>query len=158
MRIIKILFITLFFFCGHKGIAQKKPTKVTSYPVRFKAPKLQTYLSSYKDSVSITGGEAESIIAFPLKVVDAKNTAYKISSYQFMYKKKAVTEDEKSGKVSGTTSISADYFKTTPLPGLWVNIIREQLKKGEQLYFFDVIVKDAQGRLLIAPNLKIMVQ
>lgn len=157
MRVPAIVFV-LLLAGSCTGYAQKRPARVTNYPVKFKAPKLQTSLSAYKDSVMIPVSEAENIIALPLKVVDAKNQPYTISSYQFMYRKKVVTEDEKTGKVSGTSSISADHFKTSPLPPLWTNIIREQLKAGEQLYFFDIIVKDAKGRLLIAPNLKIMVR
>lgn len=159
MRIIKISLVALLLFSWFAGASQKKTAaRVTNYAVKYKAPKLQTFLSGYKDSVVITSAEAENIIDLPLKVIDAKKTGYKISSYQFLYKKKVVTEDEASGKVSGATSISADYFKQTPLPPLWVNIIREQLKSGEQLYFFDVIVKDAQGRLSFAPDLKIIVK
>jgi hypothetical protein len=36
--------------------------------------------------------------------------------------------------------------------------ITEQLKPGEEIFFFDVVVKDAQGRLMFAPNLKLVIQ
>lgn len=152
-------FLAALLLFSSLATAQKKATsKVTSYAVKYKAPKLQTFLANYKDSAVITTSEAENIIALPIKVSDSKKTAYTISSYQFLYKKKVVTEDEATGKVSGTTSIVSDHFKASPLPLQWINIIREQLKSREELYFFDIIVKDAQGRLSFAPNLKIIVQ
>src|SRR5205085_10333075 len=121
----------------------------------FKAPKLFTILSTYKDSALVTVEEAEQIIAMPLRIVDDKKNVYRLSSYQFLYRKKGVTEDEQTGKVTPTTSISSALFKSSPLSDLWINLIREELKAGEELYFFDVIAKDAQGRVMYAPDLKI---
>ena len=84
------------------------------------------------------------------------NTAFHLTSSYI--EKKTVTEDEQTGKVSPATSMVADRFTATPLPGLWINKIREELKAGEELYFFDVIAKDAKGRVMYASSLKIMIQ
>ncbi len=161
MRILLKAFLVLMTTCFfiYNSSAQKKPAKrpVTTVQ-KFKAPKLYTFLSSYKDSVSVPLAIAESIIAAKLQVFDDKKNEYTVTSYQFLYRKKTVTEDEQTGKVSPATSIVADRFTTTPLPGLWINKIREELKTGEELYFFDVIAKDTQGRVMYASSLKIMVQ
>ncbi len=134
-------------------------TKPAVKPIaKYKVPKLYTQLGSFRDSVSITEEEAENIIAIPLKISDDKKGVYTVSSYQFLYRKKGVTEDEATGKVSPASTIVSSRFKITPLPQTWVNEIREQVKPGEELFFFDVIAKDAQGRVMYAPNLKIMVK
>ncbi|MBK7434412.1 MAG: hypothetical protein IPI66_11245 [Chitinophagaceae bacterium] len=125
---------------------------------QFKPPKLFTQLSIRMDSVVVDRAEAVLLIKMPLLITDEKKNVYKISSYQFMYKKLGVTEDEASGKVSPTSSRVINLFKTTPLPELWLRIITEDLKSGEELYFYDVIVKDAAGRLMFAPSLKIKVK
>ena len=57
-----------------------------------------------------------------------------------------------------TTTISADLFRTSPLSPLWITTINDQLKTGDELFFFDIIVKDEQGRLMFAPQLKLMVR
>lgn len=139
---------------------QKKPAKKNDVtPVqKFKPPKLHTLLDSYKDSTSVSAEEASRIIGLPLKIYDDKKVEYSISSYQFMYRKAGVTEDEQTGKLSPTTTISSDRFKISPLPQLWVNLIKEQVKKGEEFYFFDVIAKDTQGRVMYAPTLKITIR
>ena len=88
---------------------------------------------------------------------DDKKGVYTVSSYQFLYKKKGVTENEETGKVSPTTTIVSQRFKTTPLPQVWIDNVRQEVKSGEELYFFDVIAKDAQGRVMYAPDFKIKV-
>jgi len=157
MRIIKLLFISIGLLFGANVHAQKTPATVKTQ--KFKAPKLFTHLGNVTDSVvTITEAEAENIIALPLKIVDDKKNEYTVSSYQFLYNRRVVTEDEQSGKVTPTSSIASSRFTSSPLPQLWVNQVREQLKSGEYLYFFDVIAKDSQGRVMYASTLKIMVK
>ena len=156
-KVFLMLIATCFFIQGSN--AQRTPAKNKITPVqKFKAPKLYTYLTTYKDSVSIPLVIAESIIAAKLKIVDDNKVEYTVSSYQFLYRKKTVTEDELTGKVSPATSLVSDRFTTSPLPAFWINQIKEQLKAGEELYFFDVIAKDAKGRVMYASNLKIITQ
>ncbi len=124
---------------------------------KFKAPKAFAYLGKYKDSATISVAEGSELINAALKIVDAKNPAivYTLSSYQFAYKRVIVTEDEETGKARAASDMAASIFKVTPLPPIWKKTIQETLKKGEQFYFFDIIVKDAQGHLFFAPELKI---
>jgi hypothetical protein len=133
--------------------AQTKPATI-----KFKAPQLYTQLGAYRDTVTIAVAEAESIIGQPLHIYDDKKGLYTVSSYQFLYRRRGVTENEETGKVSPMSSIISQLFKITPLPQSWIDNIREQVKSGEELFFFDVIAKDAKGRVLYAPNLKIMIK
>jgi hypothetical protein len=146
----------------HFAMAQK-PKPATKPAVKtvqkFKPPKLKISLGNRSDSVvKVSVDEAVQLVTMPLTITDDKKSVYTISSYQCMYKRKGVTEDEQSGKVSPTTSMVADLFKTTPLPDIWKKIIAEQVKPGEEILFFDVVVKDTQGRLMFAPTLKLLVQ
>ena len=138
--------------------AQKKNNATT--PVKkFKPPKLYSFLLNYKDSVTkVTRDEAIRAINSGLRVTDEKKGLYKITYYNFLYKRVVVTEDESSGKLSPATSVISDHFTNSPLPALWLNTISEQLKPGEELYFFDIIAKDAQGRIMYAPNIKLVIR
>jgi hypothetical protein len=49
-------------------------------------------------------------------------------------------------------------FKTTPLPKVWVDNLKNGFQKDEELYFFDIIVKDNKDRKFFAPDLKITIQ
>lgn len=160
MRLFKIILLfTIFAGVAISSQAQSKSaTRTTKLASKYKPPKLITLLSTYKDSAIVNAAEAEHIIAMPLRVLDDKKNVYTISSYQFLYRKKVVTEDEETGRVSPATSIISDRFKTSPLPEQWINKVREQIKAGELLYFFDIIAKDPQGRVMYAPEFKITVQ
>jgi hypothetical protein len=153
MKNIKILLVIGMFAASMPVNAQTKPAIK-----KYKVPTLYTQLGGLRDSVSIPVSEAENLIGKPLKIFDDKKGLYTISSYQFLYRKRGVTEDEESGKVSPVNTIVSSRFKITPLPETWIIQVREQLKAGEELFFFDVIAKDAQGRVMYAPDLKIMVR
>jgi len=136
-----------------------KPAAKTGPVVKFKPPKLKTSLGSRSDSlVTVSVDEATNLITLPLTVTDDKKAVYTIASYQCIYKKRGVTEDEESGKVSPMSNIVAQVFKTTPLSEIWKKTITEELKAGEEITFLDVVVKDAQGRLMFAPSIKLIVK
>ncbi len=157
MNFIKIAFVILMAGTALQASAQKKNAPKSKAITKFKAPKLQTFLGSYKDSAGLSVVDATNLIATPLKITDDKKNIYTISSYQFLYKKVGVTEDEKTEKTSPVTTISSGRFKVSPLPAIWVNTIQQQVKPGEELFFFDVIAKDALGRVMLAPNLKLTI-
>jgi hypothetical protein len=144
--------------------AQKPKPKpaTTAKPVGFQKytpPKLFSMLGIRGDSNSVLLEEALQLIKLPLRVTDDKKNIYTISSYQAMYKRRGVTEaEDMSGKTSPTTTTTIANFKTTPLSPIWIKTLTEQLRIGEELYFFDIVVKDAQGRLMFAPELKIKIK
>ena len=133
----------------------KKPVSTFA---KFKPPVVKSYLAKYTGTTSCSPEEGKQIILQALKIADDKNNTYKISSYQFAYKRLGVTEDETTGAVTPAKDMVAERFTETPLPQIWKSNITEQLHKGEELYFFDIIVYDKQGRLFFAPELKITIQ
>lgn len=143
------------FFCFAQE-SQKKPqiTKVA----KFKPPVVKPFLGINTNGASVTGDEANQLITLPLKITDAQNHIYSIDSYHFLYKRKSVIEDEKTGRKQATFTTVADVFKTTPLPKIWIDNIQNGFQKGEELHFFDIVVKDKAGRIFFAPDLKITVQ
>ena len=98
MRSVKIAltFVLLICFANVKAQTKKQPR-----------PVLTTLVSQYKDSVKLNAEEAERVIAQPLRVIDDKKTVYTIASYQFLYRRNVVTEDEQTGKITPTTSIAS---------------------------------------------------
>jgi len=143
-------------------VAQKPatPVKPKVVPVqKFKPPKLNTKLGNSSDTlITVSVDEALHLIELPLSITDDKKAAYTVNTYQCLYKRKGVTEDEESGKVSPTSTVIAQVFRSTPLSEIWRKTLNEQLKSGEEIFFFEVIAKDAQGRLMFAPNLKLVVK
>lgn len=158
--IVRFLLVCSFSAVLSTALAQKpKQEPVKPVPVqKFKPPKLTSSLGINSDSATVYLEEALQLVQLPLKITDERKNSYNISSYQVMYKRKAVTEDEATGKVTPVTSNVAELFRETPINGIWKKLLAEQLKQGEELYFFDIIVKDTQGRYMFAPNLKIKIK
>ena len=139
------------------GQGLQKPAAKTF--VKFKPPVVKTYLGKISGNDATTGVvEIKNLIVLPIKIIDDKDVTYTINSYQFVYKRQGETEDEESGKTSPATDIVSNHFSTTPLPEIWQKNIIEGAHKGEEIYFFDIIAIDKQGRRFFAPELKIKIQ
>ena len=107
--------------------------------------------------VSPTAAAAAQLFSQPIRIIDDKNVGYLISSYQFAYKRIGITEDEVTGKISPQSEIVANRFYSAILPLVWQNNIKETLQKGEELYFFDIVVISSAGFRFYAPDLKITI-
>ena len=154
-----ILKRTLFFyllFVASAIFAQDK-TVITKEP-KFKPPVVKTYLGINQNGALVTKEEASQLIGLPLKIVDDKNNTYPIDSYQFLYRRKSTVQNDETGKKETTFTIVADRFFATPLPKVWIDNTKDQFQKDEQLYFFDIVVKDKEERKFFAPELKITIQ
>ena len=149
---------TMGLLCATLMFAQKPAKPVTPPTGNVKKPQVKTYIGKITGTISMNADEARQVVTLPLKVTDDKNVGYVISSYQFAYKRIGITEDEETGKTAVQSDLAAERFTTTPLPAVWQKNIIEGLHKGEELYFFDIIVFDKQGRLFFAPEIKITIQ
>ena len=152
-----LLFFLLAAGCLTAGLseAQKPAEKQTG---NAKKPLVKTTLGTATGNISMPAAEAGTLIALPLKITGEKNLDYAISSYRLAYKRLGVKEDEETGQVTEESDVVAERFTVTPLPQVWQKNITDGLHKGEQLYFFDVIAFDKQGRRFFAPELKISIQ
>ena len=146
-----ICFFTLISAAAQtqKNNRQKNPAEVAAKPI------FKTSLGNLVDTATIYVEELLQLVAVPLKVTDDKKNTYPIISYRVLYTKQGVTENEEMTKALPTSSKVSGYFTSTPLPAIWVDNIRQGLKPGEELLFFDIVVKDPQGKLWFVPNLKI---
>jgi hypothetical protein len=158
MPVVKSLLSIVFAISITTAVAQKPAAAKSTGIEKFKPPKLTCTLGAHADSAIVLRDEAVQLIALPLKITDDKKNIYSISSYQLMYKRRAVTEDEETGKVSPIMSNVSNLFRETPITPLWTKILNEQLRAGEELYFFDIVAKDANGRLMFAPELRIKIK
>jgi hypothetical protein len=148
---------TTNIMCQPVKQAPIKPGTITKV-TKFKPPVVTTMLGRNTKSAIVTVEEANQLLSLPLTITDDKNSAYTITYYQFMYRKKSVIENEETGRKEVVFTTVADLFKATPLPQLWINNIAGGLQKDEELYFFDIIVKDKLNREFFAPDLKLRIQ
>ncbi|MGB4844766.1 MAG: hypothetical protein WBP16_09895 [Ferruginibacter sp.] len=158
LKPVKLLLLFVLSVTALTAWAQKPASGKPVTVQKFTPPKLTCVLGIHADSATVFKEEAVQLVKLPLKITDDKKNVYTISSYRFKYTRRVVTENEETGKALPAISEILDLFRTTPLPDLWRNTIAEQIKPGEELYFFDIVVTDAQGRYMFAPTLRIKVK
>lgn len=157
MKIILKHSLLLYLLLAASAIFAQEKSIITKEP-KFKPPVVKTYLGINQDGAKVTKEEASQLIGLPLKIVDDKNNSYPVDSYQFLYRRKSIIQNDETGRKEVTFTIVADRFFTTPLPKVWVENTKDQFQKDEQLYFFDIVVRDKEGRKFFAPELKITIQ
>ncbi len=134
-----------------------KAQQRTEPKAKFKPPVVKTYLGGHKNEDSISKATAKIILPLPLKILDSKNIEYTVTNYRFLYRKKSFVQNPDTGKMEAVFTISADTFTETPLPKVWIENVGYNLLKGEEFYFFDIIVKDKEGHRFLAPNFKLFI-
>ena len=158
MKIILKFFLPIFLFAATTTVSFAQQKEVITKVQKFKPPVVKTYLGINQNGAQVTVDEANQLIALPLKIVDDKNNQYPIVSYRFLYRRKGIILNDETGKKEISFTIDADRFNTTPLPKVWIDNIQGHLQKDEQLYFFEIVVKDKENREFFAPELKITIK
>jgi hypothetical protein len=155
-KILKYVFIFSLTFGFHLISFSQSPviTKIK----KFKPPVVNTFLGIRSNGDTVTIDEASQLIGLTLKIMDVKKNIYKIDSYQFLYEKRGEIQDEETGRKNATYTTVADMFHTTPLPQVWIDNLKGGFQKNEEIYFFDILVKDETNRIFYAPDLKIFIQ
>ena len=153
---LKFCFLFLLFAPALTSNAQEK-TVITKVK-KFKPAVVQTVWGINKNEAIVSREEAIKLLFSPIKIVDAGNNVYTVDNYRFLYRSKSIVENEQTGRKEVSFTVTSDKFTTTPLSRVWIDNIKDNLKPDEQLFFFDVLVKDDQGRLFFAPDLKITIQ
>ena len=160
MLSIKHIFLSSVLLLLVAGLSAQTPkiNNTKNTPVqKFVPPKVKTFWGARTDSASVTVDEALQLLTFAIRITDDKKNVYGISSYQFLYRKVGVIENEETGKTTPSSTVVADLFRTSPLPDIWIKSVSAQLKSREEFYFFDIVAKDAQGHFFFAPTLKIKI-
>lgn len=151
-----LIWVCFLFVVPAISFGQQKEV-ITKIP-KFKPPVVKTFLGINQNGAQVTADEGNQLVGLPLKIVDDKNNLYPISTYRFLYKRKGYIIDDETGKKDVSFNIVADRFDKTPLPKVWIDNIKGRLQTDEQLYFFDIVVKDKEGREFYAPELKITIK
>ena len=154
------------FFCSllllvsiNVVVAQTNSQKdeITKVP-KFKPPTVKSYLGNKTNGDTLTKEDASQLILLSLQITDDKKNSYQVDSYHFLYKRKGVIQDDETGKKESTFTTVSDVFRATPLSKIWIDNIKDGFQKGEEIYFFDIVVKDKSSRRFFAPDLKLTIE
>lgn len=154
-KYVSTVFAVTCLFISLQCFSQKATTETVK---KFKPPVVTSYLGGNLSGALVTATEADTLITLPLRVMDKKNIAYPIISYGCIYKQKGTMMDDETGEIKTVFTTLADRFKTTPLPKLWITHLKGHFQQGEELYFFDIVAKDKENRIFLAPDLKMTIK
>lgn len=145
--------IILLFSLGTYGQQTTIPVKTP-----FKPPVVKTYIGIRSGNDTVHLEEATQLVKLPLVVKDEKGSVYKLVNYRLLYKKKGYVENLQTGKPELHYTTVASRFDDSPLPKVWSDNIQLTLKSGEELFFFEILVSDANGRKFYAPDIKLIIR
>lgn len=153
-------FVSMKFFCctltlSFLSISLFAQTVKTEKTTPFKPPVVVTSLGDHKNGDSVSVGEAARLLSNPVMVNDLQGKPLSIVSYGFRYKKMSFAQNPEDGKFQKMFTTVAGRFEAPVLPVIWVSSLKDELKPEEEFYYFDVMVKDNQGRKFYAPDLKL---
>jgi len=155
----RLLVIVLFTMACTSLVQAQVIGKPKNTSNKFNPLTVKTYLDKFSGKNNkATVDEAKQAIAASIIIIDDKKFAYKLSSYQFAYTRWGAVEDEVTKQVTQKSTISADRFNSTPLPSIWFDNVTLNLHSGEELYFYDIIAFDKEGKRFFAPEIKIVIQ
>ena len=139
MKYFKIIGLLLFASSTFLYTSAQKDV-ITKVP-HFKPPVVKVSLGDIGSDSLVNVQAASASLPMVLKVTDVKGANYPIESYQFVYTKKGVIKDDQTGKLLPTSTIQASRFFISPLPKVWSDNVSNSLHPGEEIYFFDIVVK-----------------
>jgi hypothetical protein len=151
--------VIAFIMIGNIAFAQKPNTKTNIAKIKV----YETVWGGLKgNNITITPEIARDVIQKNIVVVDEKRTPMPIVRFSLLYRKFGMaeeeTEDGPTGKPIPTYTTSIGDFTNNKLTPSWITNTTDQLKKGDELVLFDIVIKDANGRNAFAPQLKILIR
>lgn len=145
--ILMLVLLTCVFSQTH---AQEKPS--------LQPPALQSFWGYYKAGIHPVE-MVRTMIDTAIWVMDEQKQRYTIRSFRVNYFSNDQYEDETTGKLKTRRNLlSKEFRETNMLSDLWKQSIYESLKPKDEILIDLISVKDKQGRIFYAPDIKISVQ
>jgi hypothetical protein len=143
-----LLLVSSCFFAA----AQNKPAPTLT------PPQLQSFWGFTK------GGEMPlemvlQLVDSSVWVISDKKERMKVTRFVLLHRSKDRFEDEETGAIKTRFNSSAEQIRNAAeLPEKWKKKLYETIKREDEVYITDIIVRDRKGEFFKAPDIKIIVQ
>jgi hypothetical protein len=125
---------------------------------RLKPPKLTSFWGQSRGG-NIALEHVISLLDSSIEVISEKKEKLQLAKALLVYRSKDYYEDESTGTVKKRyNSYSCNFKYNDHLPENWKKFLKENMKPGDQLHFADIHVKDQNGYLFTAPDIKIIIE
>jgi hypothetical protein len=153
IQLSKTIFFLLLLFSGVHAIAQPKNKNTLKKPV------LHSYWGNTKGGNIPLEKVLQLILDSTITVVSDKKEIMTVARFFVHYRSLDSYEDETTGKLVQRYNSEGDYIRErNTLSDTWRKSIFESVKAGDEVIITELYVRDKEGYLFLAPEIKISVK
>ena len=147
-----LLFFLVFLMAFASFSQTKKKQEEIPVPIVF---------SSYWGPVTSGNILAAQIIAIApavINVKDNKGQLYQVTNFRINYSFKSTYKDEETGQTKTIKDLRVnDFSNTNALTAAWIESIKDNIKPGDQIIINKILFRNKEGKLMVAPDIRITV-
>ncbi len=149
-----ILLLTVSLTTAYSQVKKKPVEKVEEKPV----PVVYTSYWGPITSGNISGEQIKAILAAAIFVKDNKYQSYIVSGFRLNYSFKGSYKDESTGDTKSMKDLRVnDFNNKNTLPQPWIESIRDNIKPGDVILFNKILFRNKEGKLQMAPDIRIAI-
>ena len=143
--------------CAAAAAAQTKKPAAAKKPVAKEKP--LSFRTSWGIFLSDTlpRPEVVKLLDSSLVVRDNKNNKFPVVSFDFTYQTKEPYLNDTTQQIGFYTESTGDSFKSDRLDTLWSGRLKETVKKGEVLWFSNIVIRYTGDKFYRVPEVRIVV-
>jgi hypothetical protein len=109
-------------------------------------------------SGNISAEQIKAILAAAIFVKDNKYQSYIVSGFWINYSFKGSFKDEETGNTKSMKDLRVnDFSNKNVLPQPWIESIKDNIKPGDVILFNKILFRNKEGKLQMAPDIRITV-
>ncbi|MBU6158368.1 MAG: hypothetical protein KGP35_04965 [Bacteroidetes bacterium] len=149
---LSIIILVSFILCSQHIHAQKP-----QQPGKIKPPKVNVYWGFSKGG-PLSREAFVSLLDSSIQVISEKKEQLAISRAMLVYKSKDQFEDEKGKLKVQYNAYMNEIRNENKVPEKWKPFLSEEIKSGDIFLIAEIHVRDKQGYIFNAPDLKITIE
>jgi hypothetical protein len=153
------LFYTVLIVIGCSAAAAaqvKKPAAAKKTAAKEKPLSFRTTWGVFL-SDTLPRPEVVKLLDSSLVVRDNKNNKFPVVSFDFIYQSKEPYLNDTTQQIGFYTESTGDSFKSNRLDTLWSGRLKETVKKGEVLWFSNIVIRYTGDKFYRVPEVRVVV-
>ena len=153
------LFYTVLIVIGCSAAAAaqvKKPAAAKKTAAKEKPLSFRTTWGVFL-SDTLPRPEVVKLLDSSLVVRDNKNNKFPVVSFDFTYQSKEPYLNDTTQQIGFYTESTGDSFKSNRLDTLWSGRLKETVKKGEVLWFSNIVIRYTGDKFYRVPEVRVVV-
>jgi len=154
----RYLFLILLLTISVTTAFSQPKKKPVDKPVEKLVPIVYTSHWGPISSGTISAAQIIAISPAIIHVKDNKNQSYTVSGFRINYSFKGSYKDESTGDTKSMKDLRVnDFNNKNTLPQPWIESIKDNIKPGDVILFNKILFRNKEGKLQMAPDIRITV-